>query len=572
MLFADAEELHEHLHRVLELLLELLLFLILPRLIQRAHLGAHCRNLRLQFGIEAVQVRGESAHFGWINDGFRHGCGSDRQYYGFTVSNWSISLHTSPCLIDGRLVTDCDGDLLDVRNPATDTIVGRVPMCSAATAASAADAAVRAFDSWKRTTAAERARLLRSVAARVRADRDVFAKTITLECGKPILEARGEVEYSATFFDAAASAGELLEGSIIASRIADRRVFAVREALGATMAVTPWNFPLAMIARKVGPALAAGCTQVVKPSEETPLSASLLAECMIACGIPNGVFNVVTGDAVTVVGALLAHTGIRKLSFTGSTEVGRILARQASERLVKCALELGGNAPFIVFADADLARAADQLIAAKFRFMGQTCISANRVFVERSVLAQFTALIETRMDALTMGDPMDERTRIGPLINDDAIAKVERHVRDAVAQGARLRRGGKVASLEGLSRRFIEPTLLDGGASTMACSCEETFGPVLVLHAFDTEAEVIASANAVASGLAAYVMTQDSDRLWRVVEQIDAGVIGANDGAPSAAEAPFGGFKDSGYGKEGGRIGVEEYTRVKYVSMRVRGA
>ncbi len=485
-------------------------------------------------------------------------------------SNWEFHLEIAPCLIDGRLHTQSDEAPLEVRNPATDAVVGLMPMCSAAVASTAADAAVHAFSSWKRTTASERARLLRLVAARLRSDRDAFARMITLECGKPLLEARGEVEYSASFFDAAASAGEGLEGSTIASRIADRRAFALREPIGATMAITPWNFPLAMIARKTGPALAAGCTQVVKPSEETPLTAALLSQAMLDCGIPAGVFNCVTGDPATIVGALLAHPGMRKLSFTGSTEVGRLLARQASDRLVRCALELGGNAPFIVFADADLARAADQLIAAKFRFMGQTCISANRVYVERSVQSAFLALIEARMDALTLGDPLLETTRVGPLINDAAIAKVTRHVQDAIARGATLRRGGSIAKLAGMSQRFFEPTLLVGGTPSMACACEETFGPVLTIHAFDTEAEVILAANAVAVGLAAYVMTQDADRLWRVVEQLDAGVVGANDGAPSAAEAPFGGFKESGYGKEGGRIGVEEYTRVKYVSMRVR--
>ncbi len=484
-------------------------------------------------------------------------------------SNREFHLEIAPCLIDGRLYTG-HGETLEVRNPATNAIVGIVPVCSAALATSAADAAVTAFSSWKRTTAAHRAQLLRSVAAGIRTARDAFATTITLECGKPMLEARGEVEYSASFFDAAASAGEMLEGSTIASRIADRRVFAVREPLGATMAITPWNFPLAMIARKTGPALAAGCTQVVKPSEETPLSASLLGKTMLECGIPAGVFNCVTGDPASIAGALLCHAGMRKLSFTGSTEVGRLLARQASDRLMRCALELGGNAPFIVFADADLARAADQLIAAKFRFMGQTCISANRVFVQRGVLPAFIALLESRMDGLLLGDPLQETTRIGPLISDAAVAKVERHVQDAIARGARLRRGGKIATLKGMSQRFFEPTLLEGGTAGMACACEETFGPILTLHEFETEEEVIESANAVAVGLAAYVMTQDADRLWRVVEQLDAGVIGANDGAPSAAEAPFGGFKESGYGKEGGRIGVEEYTRVKYVSMRVR--
>jgi succinate-semialdehyde dehydrogenase/glutarate-semialdehyde dehydrogenase len=312
----------------------------------------------------------------------------------------------------------------------------------------------------------------------------------------------------------------------------------------------------------------------VKPSEETPLSALAFAGIFarVACevGAPPAAFSCIVGDAATIARAFIEHPATRKLTFTGSTEVGRLLAAQCAPRLMRTALELGGNAPFIVFADADLDRAVEQAMLTKFRFMGQTCISANRFLLDASIAGDFLARLEARMRALVVGDPRDEKTRVGPLINEAAIAKVERHVANAISNGARVRLGGARVKIAGLADRFYAPTILEGCAPTMACACEETFGPVVAAMTFGSEREAIELANATPSGLAGYVMTQDADRLWRVAEALDCGVVGANDGAPSAAEAPFGGRKDSGLGREGGTHGLDAYVDLKYVSVRVR--
>jgi len=314
----------------------------------------------------------------------------------------------------------------------------------------------------------------------------------------------------------------------------------------------------------------------VKPAEETPLTALAFADIFARAaresGAPSAAFSVLVGDPPTIARELIAHPATRKLTFTGSTEVGRLLAAQCAPRLIKTALELGGNAPFIVFADADLDRAVEQAMLTKFRFMGQTCICANRFLLARSIAAEFLDRLEARVRALTIGDPTVESTRMGPLINEAAVTKVEAHIADALANGARLRHGGKRARITGFSSRFFEPTILEGCLPAMHCACEETFGPVVAAMSFDTETEALALANAVPYGLAGYVMTQDADRLLRVAEALDFGVIGANDGAPSTAEAPFGGRKDSGLGKEGGAYGLDAYTDLKYVSVRVRGA
>jgi succinate-semialdehyde dehydrogenase/glutarate-semialdehyde dehydrogenase len=361
-----------------------------------------------------------------------------------------------------------------------------------------------------------------------------------------------------------------------AARAPDRRILVLREPVGATFAITPWNFPLAMIARKLAPALAAGCSQLVKPAEETPLSALAFAgiyeRCAREVGAPPGGCSVVVGDAPMVAAACIANPGTRKLTFTGSTEVGRLLAAQCAPRLLRTSLELGGNAPFLVFADADVGRAVDQAMLSKFRFMGQTCICANRFLLETGIAEEFLSRLEARVRdlAAAIGDPTLETTRMGPLINDAAVDKVEAHVADALARGARLLAGGRRADVPGFSRRFHEPTILANCDPSMRCACEETFGPVVAAMTFGSEREAIAMANAVPYGLAGYAMTQDADRLLRVAERLDFGVVGANDGAPSTAEAPFGGRKDSGLGKEGGAHGLDAYTDLKYVSLRVR--
>lgn len=475
--------------------------------------------------------------------------------------------------LEGRSMAG-DAALMAVVGTATGDVLAEIPTASAALAQRAADANGSAAAAMRALPIERRVALVRALGAAIRSDRSRLASILTAESGKPIVESRGEVEYAATFFDNAASAAEMAAGEMPAARAADRRIHVLREPVGATFAITPWNFPLAMIARKLAPALAAGCSQAVKPAEETPLSALAFARIFERVarevGAPVGAFSVIVGDAPTIARAFIEHPSTRKLTFTGSTEVGRLLATQCAPRLMRTALELGGNAPFLVFKDADLDRAADQAMLTKFRFMGQTCISANRFLLDAEIASEFLARLETRMRALVVGDPRDEQTRVGPLINDAAIAKVERHVANAVTGGARLRLGGTRVKVAGLADRFFAPTLLEGCAPTMACACEETFGPVVAAMTFGSEREAIELANAAPSGLAGYVMTQDADRLLRVAEALDCGVVGANDGAPSAAEAPFGGRKDSGLGREGGSHGLDAYVDLKYVSVRVR--
>lgn len=467
-----------------------------------------------------------------------------------------------------------DAHPLAVIDPATDAVLATLPTASFALAQRAAAANGAAALAMRALSVERRVALTRALGAATRAAGAQLAAMLTAESGKPITESRGEVEYAATFFDNAASAAEMAAGEMPAARAADRRILVLREPVGATFAITPWNFPLAMIARKLAPALAAGCSQAVKPAEETPLAALAFARIYERVareiGAPAAAFSVIVGDPPTIARAFIDSPSTRKLTFTGSTEVGRILAAQCAPRLLRTALELGGNAPFLVFADADLDRAVDQAMLTKFRFMGQTCISANRFLLDASIAGEFLARLEARMRALVVGDPRDEKTRLGPLINDAAIAKVERHVADAVASGARVRLGGTRVKVAGLADRFYAPTILEDCAPTMACACEETFGPVVAAMTFSGEREAIELANGVSSGLAGYVMTQDADRLLRVAEALDCGVVGANDGAPSAAEAPFGGRKDSGLGREGGTHGLDAYIDLKYISVRVR--
>jgi succinate-semialdehyde dehydrogenase/glutarate-semialdehyde dehydrogenase len=479
--------------------------------------------------------------------------------------------------IGGEFVLGDDAPIA-ILNPANDAQLAEIRGASAAMACRAADGNAGAARAMRQLPLVKRVELVRRLAAALRAESALFAALLTAESGKPAIESRGEVEYAATFFDNAAAAAEVAAGEIPSSRTDTRRIMVLREPIGATVAITPWNFPLAMIARKLAPALAAGCSQVVKPAEETPLTALLFAEifarCAADCGAPASACSVVIGDPPTIAGPLIAHPATRKLSFTGSTEVGRILASQCAPRLLKTALELGGNAPFLVFKHADLDRAVEQAMLSKFRFMGQTCICANRFLLEASIAEEFLSRLESRVRELstTIGDPSIESTRVGPLINDSAIDKVEAHVNDAIARGAQLRCGGSRADIAGLSRRFYLPTILTRCNPSMRCMREETFGPLVAAMTFTSEAEAITLANDVPFGLAGYVMTQDADQLLRVAESLEFGVIGANDGAPSTAEAPFGGRKDSGVGKEGGTHGLDAYTDLKYLSVRVRGA
>ncbi|MBX3355912.1 MAG: NAD-dependent succinate-semialdehyde dehydrogenase [Phycisphaeraceae bacterium] len=483
----------------------------------------------------------------------------------------AVSSH-GKMLIRGVLQEAASGKRFEVRNPATDEVVGSAPSAGREETIAALDAAAAAFPEWRDRPASERAAVLLALAQGLRADRERFAMVMTAEQGKPLAEARGEVEYAATFLEWAAEEGKRLGGEIIPANSAAKRLLVLARPVGVTAAITPWNFPLAMITRKLGSALAVGCTQVVKPAEQTPLSALALGALARDAGVPPGVLNVVTGEPVPIVEALFAHRVLRKVSFTGSTEVGRELMRRAADRVVRLSLELGGHAPFIVFADADLDRAVAGAIASKFRNAGQTCICANRFLVERSVHDAFVERLAAAMSSLTVGPGDVDGISIGPLIDDAAMRKVEAHVTEARDGGAQVVVGGRRATPRdprgrSLADRFFEPTLLTGVRPGMRCTIEETFGPVAPVQVFDSEAQAIELANDTPYGLAAYLYTGDVGRLWRVAERLDFGVIGANDALPSTAQAPFGGVKQSGFGREGGHHGLREYIDLRYISL-----
>jgi succinate-semialdehyde dehydrogenase/glutarate-semialdehyde dehydrogenase len=472
-------------------------------------------------------------------------------------------------LIAGRWQPARSGEELAVTDPATDEIIGRVPAGGAAETRQAIEAAAKALPAWRDQPASERGKLLRKLAELMLARQDELALLMTREQGKPLAEARGEIAYAASFIDWAAEEGRRVYGEIVPASHAQKRILVLRQPVGVTAAITPWNFPSAMITRKLGPALAAGCTMVVKPAEQTPLSALALGELCLEAGLPEGVVNIVTGDAEAIGGELLANPLVRKLSFTGSTDVGRILMRKAAQNLTRLSLELGGHAPFLVFDDADLDAAVAGLMASKYRNMGQTCICANRVLVQESVYDAFVEALHGTVAKMKIGRGTEAGVTVGPLIDDAAVAKVETHVRDAVESGARVRTGGRRKALAGLADRFYEPTILENVTATMLISREETFGPVTPLRRFRDEAEAIAIANDTPFGLAAYFYTRDAARLLRVAEQLEYGIVGANDGAPSTAQAPFGGVKHSGFGREGGKYVMSEYLNVKYVSWGV---
>lgn len=472
-------------------------------------------------------------------------------------------------LIAGRWVGAQSGEEFAVTDPATDEIVGSVPAGGAAEAHQAIDAAAAAFPAWRDRPSHERGKVLRKLAELMLERREALALLLTREQGKPLAEASGEVAYAASFVDWAAEEGRRVYGDIVPASHSNKRILVLRQPIGVSAAITPWNFPLAMITRKLGPALAAGCTMVVKPAEQTPLSALALGELCLEAGLPAGVVNIITGDAAAIGGELLRNPQVRKLSFTGSTEVGRILMRQAAQNLTRLSLELGGHAPFLVFDDADVDAAVAGLMASKYRNMGQTCICANRVLVQDGIYDAFLERLQASVSTLKIGRGTEAGVTVGPLIDDAAVTKVERHVQDAVSGGARLLAGGKRRALPGLADRFFEPTILEGVGATMLVSREETFGPVTPVRRFRTEAEAIAAANDSPFGLAAYFYTRDAARLLRVAEQLEYGIVGANDGAPSTVQAPFGGVKHSGFGREGGHYAMHEYMNVKYVSWGV---
>ena len=455
---------------------------------------------------------------------------------------------------------------LAVTDPATGATITEVPDSGALEARAALDAAHAAFPAWRKVPAKQRAAIIKRWNDLMLAHQDDLGKLISREQGKPLAEGKGEVAYAASYIEWFGEEATRMNGEIIPAPLPGRRMFALREPVGVVAAITPWNFPAAMIARKIAPALAAGCTVVCKPAEDTPLTSLALVLLAQEAGVPAGVLNIVTASrekTPEVVDVWLDDARVRKITFTGSTPVGKHLARRSADTLKKLSLELGGNAPFIVFDDADVDAAVDGLMAAKFRNGGQTCVCPNRVFVQRGVFDTFAQKLAARVAALKVGPASDPASQIGPMINDRAVEKIERHVQDAVAKGAKVLAGGK--RLPELGATYYAPTVLSGADARMACACEETFGPVAPLTMFDSEDEVLQAANDTPFGLAAYFYSQDVRRIWRVADALESGIVGINEGAISAEAAPFGGVKESGYGREGSTHGLDDYLHTKYI-------
>jgi succinate-semialdehyde dehydrogenase/glutarate-semialdehyde dehydrogenase len=467
------------------------------------------------------------------------------------------------CYIGGRWIP-AGPRTIAVDDPATGQTIGVVPRLGREETRDAIRAASAALPAWRRMTAKERASFLRRWFELVMANQDDLAKLMTLEQGKPLTESRGEVAYGASFIEWFAEEGKRAYGDTIPSHARDKRILVIKEPVGVVGCITPWNFPIAMITRKVGPALAAGCTVVSKPASQTPFSALALAVLAEEAGIPPGVLNVVTGSASEIGEELTSNPDVRKISFTGSTAIGKVLMAQCAGTVKKVSLELGGNAPFIVFDDADLDAAVEGAIASKYRNAGQTCVCANRLLIQVSVYDDFADRLARAVDALKVGPGLESGVTQGPLIDQAAVEKVEQHVRDAVAKGARVVRGGK-RRIPG--SRFFEPTILAGATRDMALAREETFGPVAPLFRFDTEADAIALANDTEFGLAAYFYGRDVGRIWRVAEALEYGIVGVNTGLISTEVAPFGGMKESGIGREGSKYGLGEFLEVKYVCL-----
>jgi succinate-semialdehyde dehydrogenase/glutarate-semialdehyde dehydrogenase len=471
-------------------------------------------------------------------------------------------------LIDGLWVSADSGETLSVLNPANGQLLAEVPRCGAAETRRAIVAAERAWPAWRALTAKHRGALLDAWFKLIIDNADDLAQLVTAECGKPLAEAKGEVIYGASFIEWFAEEGKRTYGESIPSPAADKRLLVIKQPIGVCAAITPWNFPLAMITRKVAPALAAGCPVVVKPAEQTPLTALALAVLAEQAGFPAGVFNVVTGNPVEIGGELTANPIVRKLSFTGSTGVGRLLMAQCAPTVKKVSLELGGNAPFIVFNDADVNATVDSAILAKYRNNGQTCVCANRFLVQSGIYEEFAARLSERVKALKVGPGTEVGISLGPLINAAGLTKVQSHVSDAVAKGARVLCGGVPHELGG---NFYQPTVLADVTPEMKVAREETFGPVAPLFRFETEAEAIAMANDTEFGLAAYFFTRDMARCWRVGEALEYGMVGINTGIISNEVAPFGGIKQSGIGREGSKYGIEDYLEVKYLCFDING-
>jgi succinate-semialdehyde dehydrogenase/glutarate-semialdehyde dehydrogenase len=481
-----------------------------------------------------------------------------------TLALKDASLLRQQCYINGKWADADSGNAIHVTNPATGEVLGTVPNMGAAETRRAIEAANAAWPAWRKKTAKERANILRKWFNLMMENQDDLATLMTAEQGKPLAEAKGEIAYGASFVEWFAEEAKRVYGDTIPQHQPDKRIVVIKEPIGVVAAITPWNFPNAMITRKCAPALAAGCPVVIKPATMTPFSATALAELAHRAGIPAGVLNVVTGSASAIGGEMSSNPIVRKLSFTGSTEIGKLLMQQCASTVKKVSMELGGNAPFIVFDDADLDAAVDGAIASKYRNTGQTCVCANRLLVQDSVYDRFAEKLKTAVGKLKVGDGLKGETQQGPLIDMKAVDKVEEHIADAVKKGAKVILGGK---RHALGHSFFEPTILANVTPQMAVAREETFGPVAPLFRFNTEEDAVRLANDTEFGLAAYFFSRDIGRVWRVAEQLESGIVGINTGIISTEVAPFGGVKESGVGREGSKYGIEDFLEIKYLCM-----
>jgi succinate-semialdehyde dehydrogenase/glutarate-semialdehyde dehydrogenase len=473
-------------------------------------------------------------------------------------------LFRQQCYIDGGWVDALNRGTIPVTNPATGETLGTVPRMGAEETRMAIEAAGKALPAWRAKTAKERAQILRKMYDLMMANQEDLATLMTAEQGKPMIESRGEIAYAAAFIEWFGEEGKRVYGDTIPAHAADKRIVVTKEPIGVCAAITPWNFPAAMITRKAGPALAAGCTMVLKPATATPFSALALCELAERAGVPKGVFSCLTGPSNEIGGELTSNPTVRKLTFTGSTEVGKLLMEQCAATVKKTSMELGGNAPFIVFDDADIEMAVKGAIASKYRNAGQTCVCANRILVQDGVYDAFTKKLAETAGAMKVADGFEPGAVIGPLIDMKAVEKVEAHIADAVKKGAKVALGGKRSALGGT---FFEPTVLTDVTTDMVITKEETFGPVAPLYRFKTDDEAVKMANDTEFGLAAYFYSRDIGRIWRVAEGLEYGIVGINEGIISTEIAPFGGMKESGIGREGSKYGIEEFLEVKYLCM-----
>jgi succinate-semialdehyde dehydrogenase/glutarate-semialdehyde dehydrogenase len=471
------------------------------------------------------------------------------------------NLFREACYINGKWVGADSNQTIDVTNPATGDVLGTVPKMGADETRAAIEAANEAYPAWRAKTAKERASILRKWFDLMMENQEDLARMMTAEQGKPLKESMGEIVYAASFIEWFAEEGKRIYGDTIPQHAPGKRIVVTKEPIGVCAAITPWNFPAAMITRKCGPALAAGCTMVVKPATATPYSALALAELAERAGVPAGVFSVVTGSSGAIGGEMTSNPIVRKLTFTGSTEIGKLLMEQCAGTVKKTSMELGGNAPFIVFNDADLDEAVEGAMASKFRNTGQTCVCANRLLVQDGVYDEFSEKLAAAVEKMRVGDGLKGETEQGPMIDMAAVEKVEEHIQDAVAKGAKVISGGSRHDLGGT---FFQPTVLAEVNTDMKVTKEETFGPVAPLYRFETEEQALAMANDTEFGLAAYFYSRDIGRIWRVMEGLEYGIVGVNEGIISTEVAPFGGMKESGTGREGSKYGIEDYLEIKY--------